>query len=63
MIKNVITPADETGYCGYQCREEYDVVYGSIVKCDYPGTCDYKIEKGKTARKTIYTCNNITTEN
>ena len=59
MRQNIVTPADENGYCAYQCREESDPVHGTIVKCDYQGTCDYKLEKGQTARKVIHTCNNI----
>ena len=61
MQKNIVTPADENGYCEYKCKEEYNPLYGSIIKCDYQGTCEYKTEHGKTARKIIHTCNNIIT--
>lgn len=62
MNKQLITPADECGNCEYKCREDGDIVFGTITYCDYQGTCDYKINTGKTARKVIHICNNIVKE-
>ena len=38
MSKEKITPADEFGNCSYACGEEFNSTYGTVTKCDYPGT-------------------------
>lgn len=59
MSKEKITPADEFGNCSYACGEEFNSTYGTVTKCDYPGTCDYKQNKGKTARKQVFVCGKV----
>ena len=62
MSKEIVTPADEYGNCNYLCREDYDPIKGISAKCDYSGTCEYKSDKGKTNKKSVYTCNNFKKE-
>ncbi len=58
MSRDIVTPAEENGYCVYACREEHDPQKGVIVKCDFQGTCEYK--STRLVKGTIHTCNNFT---